>query len=194
MSRRAYRCGWPADRGPCSTLREIATMKTVNPKDFDAVKEPRLNEGGFPSSEIMHFSEREPLLLDCGQHLAQFSIAYQPYGRLNADKSNAILACHALTGDQHVANTNPVTGKPGWWETMIGPGKPVDTDRFFVICSNVLGGCMGSTGPASINPSTGKPYGLEFPVITVGDMVDAQVRLIDRLVIDQLFSVICRSI
>ena len=98
--------------------------------------------------------------------------------------------CHALTGDQHVANTHPVTGKPGWWETMVGPGKPIDTDRFFVICPNIIGGCMGSTGPASLNPETGKPYGLSFPVITIGDMVDAQVRLIDRLGIDQLFCVI----
>ena len=101
---------------------------------------------------------------------------------------NAILVCHALTGDQHVANVHPVTGKPGWWETMVGPGKPIDTDRYFVICSNVIGGCMGSTGPASTNPATGKPWGLDFPVITIRDMVRAQAMLIDHLGIDTLFS------
>ncbi len=138
----------------------------------------------------MHFPESAPLKLDCQQLLAPFSIAYQTYGRLNADKTNAILVCHALTGDQYVASTHPVTGKPGWWETLVGPGKPVDTDRFYVICPNILGGCMGSTGPASNNPQTGQPYGLDFPVITIGDMVNAELRLIDHLGIDQLFSVI----
>ncbi len=163
-------------------------MNKVNPQDFDPSIEPRVIEAQQPSSKVMHFDE--PLMLDCGQTLAPFDQAYQKYGELNADKSNAILVCHALTGDQHVANRHPVTGKPGWWETMVGPGKPVDTNRFFVICPNIIGGCMGSTGPASIDPSTGKPYGLNFPVITIGDMVDAQVRLIDRLGIDQLFCVI----
>ena len=131
-----------------------------------------------------------PLELDCGKSLAPFDIAYQTYGTLNAAKSNAILVCHALTADQHVANDHPITGKPGWWTTLVGPGRPIDTNRFFVICSNVLGGCLGSTGPASINAATGQPFGLNFPVITIGDMVDAQTRLIDRLGIDQLFSVI----
>jgi homoserine O-acetyltransferase len=112
------------------------------------------------------------------------------YGTLNADKSNAILVCQALTGDQYVASRNPVTGKPGWWEIMIGPGRPIDTDRFFVICTNILGGCLGSTGPASINPRTGKAWGLDFPVITIGDMVRAQSRLIDHLGIKELFGVI----
>jgi len=162
-------------------------MNRVNPQAFEAV-DLRIGEAQRPSSKVMHFDE--PLRLDCGQFLAPFSQAYQTYGELNADKSNAILVCHALTGDQHVANPHPVTGKPGWWETMVGPGKPIDTNRFFVICPNIIGGCMGSTGPASIDPKTGKPYGLDFPVITIGDMVDAQVRLIDRLGIDQLFCVI----
>lgn len=137
-----------------------------------------------------HFGEDEPLPLDCGEELSPYQIGYQTYGTLNEEKSNAILICHALTGDQHAANQNPVTGKPGWWDTMVGPGKSVDTDKYFVICSNILGGCMGSTGPTSINPKTGKPYGLGFPLITIGDMVRAQVRLIDRLGIDNLFSVI----
>ena len=136
------------------------------------------------------FEAIAPLTLDCGQSLSPYRIAYQTYGTLNAAKSNAILICHALTGDQHVANVHPITGKNGWWETLVGPGKPVDTDRFFVICSNILGGCLGSTGPASINPATGKPWGLDFPVITIGDMVDAQVALIDHLGIGQLFAVV----
>lgn len=150
----------------------------------------RLSEITTPSSPVVHFDERAPLKLACQQLLAPFSIAYQTYGTLNAAKSNAILICHALTGDQYVASTNPVTQKPGWWETLVGPGKPVDTNRFFIICPNILGGCMGSTGPASNNPKTGRPYGLDFPVITIGDMVDAQVRLIDHLGIGQLFAVI----
>lgn len=150
----------------------------------------RYQEAHQPSSDIVHFPESEPLLLDCEQVLAPFSVAYKTYGTLNADKSNAILICHALTGDQYVASSHPVTGKPGWWESLVGEGKPVDTNRYFVICSNILGGCMGSTGPASVNPKTGAPYGLDFPVITIGDMVDAQVRLIDHLGIDKLFSVI----
>jgi homoserine O-acetyltransferase len=156
----------------------------------DAGADTRLSEVNRPSSKIVHFPSSEPLELDCHLLLSPFSVAYQTYGTLNADKSNAILICHALTGDQHVANTHPVTGKTGWWETLVGPAKPVDTNRFFVICSNILGGCMGSTGPASTNPKTGSPYGLDFPVITIGDMVDAQVRLIDHLGIGQLFSIL----
>lgn len=136
------------------------------------------------------FLETAPLKLACQLELKPFTIAYQTYGELNAAKTNAILICHALTGDQHVANPHPVTGKPGWWETLVGPGKPVDTNRFFVICPNILGGCMGSTGPASLNPATGQPYGLDFPVITIGDMVEAQARLIDHLGIGQLFAVV----
>ncbi len=140
--------------------------------------------------EIASFPESKPLQLDCGVALGPFSIAYKTYGALNADKSNAVLVCHALTGDQYCASENPVTGREGWWTTMIGPGKPVDTDRYFVISSNILGGCMGSSGPASTNPKTGQPYGLDFPVITIGDMVRAQVRLIDHLGIKDLFCVI----
>jgi homoserine O-acetyltransferase len=121
--------------------------------------------------------------------LAPFQIAYQTYGTLNAERSNAVLICHALTGDQHVANVHPVTGKPGWWESMVGPGKPIDTERYFVICPNVVGACMGTTGPASLNPETGETYGLDFPVITIRDMVRAQAMLLDRLGIETLFSV-----
>ncbi|MDR4306318.1 homoserine O-acetyltransferase [Chelatococcus sambhunathii] len=131
-----------------------------------------------------------PLALESGSELAGLRIAYQTYGTLNAEKSNAILVCHALTGDQHVANVHPVTGKRGWWSTMVGPGRPVDTDRFFVICSNVVGGCMGTTGPASTNPATGEPYGLDLPLVTIRDMVDAQAALIDHLGIESLFCVV----
>ena len=127
----------------------------------------RLAQVANPESQIVHFGEHEPLPLDCGESSRPSRIAYQTYGTLNADKSNLVLVCHALTGDQHVANIHPVTGKPGWWETMVGPGKPIDTDRYFVLCPNVIGGCMGSTGPSSINPATGHPYGLDFPVITI---------------------------
>ncbi len=148
-----------------------------------------LNQIDDPSSLVARFSADEPLTMDAGVALAPWQVAYQTYGTLNADKSNAVLICHALTGDQHVANVHPVTGKPGWWETLVGPCKPLDTDRFFVICSNVIGGCMGTTGPASTNPATGRPYALDFPVVTVRDMVRAQAMLVDRLGIESLFCV-----
>ena len=151
-------------------------------------KEQRLAEPRF--EPLMRFGMDAPLLLDCGVELAPLEIAYQTYGVLNQYKSNAILVCHALTGDQYVASTHPVTGRPGWWNTIVGPGRPVDTNRYFIICANVIGGCIGSTGPTSLNPATGKPYGLSFPVITIGDMVNAQARLVDALGIAQLFCVI----
>jgi homoserine O-acetyltransferase/O-succinyltransferase len=131
----------------------------------------------------------QPLILDCGAELSPITVAYQTYGELNQERSNAILVCHALTGDQFAAEPHPVTGKDGWWQLMIGPGKTLDTDRFFVICANVLGGCMGTTGPIEINPKTGEPYGLGFPVITVGDMVRVQALLLDHLGIERLFCV-----
>ena len=142
-----------------------------------------------PSSLVVEFGPDKPLELDCGVSLSPFTVAYQTYGELNAARSNAVLICHALTGDQHVANIHPLTGKPGWWETMIGPGKPIDTNRFFVICSNVVGGCMGSTGPASRASAGTNPFALDFPVITIRDMVRAQAMLIDHLGIDSLFCV-----
>jgi homoserine O-acetyltransferase len=165
-------------------------MNTANPREFQAAANARAAEANKPSSDYLDVPESDPLRLDCDKLLAPFRIAYKTYGELNAAKSNAILVAHALTGDQYAASSHPVTRKPGWWETMVGPGKPIDTDRFFVICPNVLGGCMGSTGPASINPRTGKHWGLDFPVITIGDMVDAQVRLIDHFGIPELFCVI----
>ncbi len=147
-------------------------------------------EVDHPSSLVARFDKDQPLKLDCGVDLAPFQIAYQTYGTLNAERTNAILVCHALTMDQHMANVHPVTGKPGGWLAMIGPGQPIDTDRFFVICPNVIGGCMGSTGPASTNPATSKPWGLDFPIVTIPDMVRAQAMLIDRLGIDTLFAVV----
>ncbi|MCW0182339.1 homoserine O-acetyltransferase MetX [Zavarzinia sp.] len=131
-----------------------------------------------------------PLRLDSGATLGPFTVAYETYGTLDSLKSNAVLVCHALTGDHYAASTHPMTGKPGWWGDLIGPGKVIDTDRFFVVCSNVLGGCMGTTGPRDTNPATGRPYGLDFPVITIGDMVRAQGLLLDHLGIETLFCVI----
>ena len=129
------------------------------------------------------------LPLDSGQALSGVEIAYETYGELAPDRSNAILICHALTGDQYVASDHPVTGKPGWWIRMVGPGKPIDTDRFHVICANVIGSCMGSTGPASL-ASDGKPHAMRFPVITIRDMVRGLVALLDGLGIESLHSVV----
>jgi homoserine O-acetyltransferase len=131
-----------------------------------------------------------PLMLDSGASLAQIEIAYETYGTLNADGSNAILICHALTGDQHVASAHPRTGKPGWWTRMVGAGKPVDPARYFIVCANVLGSCMGSSGPASVDPATGAPYAMRFPVITLRDMVRAQALLLDHLGIWNLAAVV----
>jgi homoserine O-acetyltransferase len=137
----------------------------------------------------MRFSRDEPLKLDCGRTLAPYTSAYMTYGRLNDARTNAILVCHALTGDQFVTGAHPMTGREGWWQTMVGPGKPIDTDRYFVLCANVIGGCMGSTGPMDVDPQTNTPYGLQFPVVTIGDMVRAQAALLDTLKIRRLLSV-----
>ncbi|MDE0203230.1 MAG: homoserine O-acetyltransferase [Rhodospirillaceae bacterium] len=137
----------------------------------------------------VELGREQPLELDCGVSLGPFTLAYQTYGTLNKDRSNAVLLCHALTGDQFVVGPHPLTGRPGWWELMVGPGKTFDTDRYFVICSNTLGGCMGTSGPKEINPATGRPWGLDFPVITIRDMVRAQAMLLDHLGIEQLFCV-----
>lgn len=134
-----------------------------------------------------------PLRLDSGRTLDHVEIAYETWGQLNADKSNVVFVCHALTGDQFAASENPVTGRPAWWDEVVGPGLPVDTNRFFVICSNVLGGCMGSTGPASRKPD-GSYWGTDFPIITIADMVRAQIALLEQLGIDNLFLAIGGSI
>jgi len=131
-----------------------------------------------------------PLRLDGGVLLSPVEIAYETYGTLASDGGNAILICHALTGDQHVASVHPRTGKPGWWTRMVGPGKPIDPAHDFVICANVLGSCMGSSGPASVNPATGRPWGMAFPVITIRDMVRAQAMLLDHLGVGRLKAVV----
>jgi len=137
--------------------------------------------------EIINIATDKPLVLECGAEVSNIPIAYQTYGKLNAQKNNVILICHALTGDQYLCGTHPVTGKDGWWDRMVGAGKPIDTNRFFVVCSNVIGSCMGSFGPKEINPETGKTYGLNFPFITIADMVKAQSLLLDALGVDKIF-------
>ncbi len=153
-----------------------------------ANKANKKSEPQMPGHHVV-LGSAQPLRLDGGAELNDFPVAFQTYGELNADKSNAILVCHALTGDQFMAEPQPITGKPGWWDLVVGRGKPLDTDRYFVICTNVLGGCMGTVGPKETDPKTGKPYGLRFPVITIADMVRAQKLLIDHLDIEQLFLV-----
>ena len=157
---------------------------TATPRFLRSLKAPAEDRG-----QAMSFGPDRPLVLDSGKVLSPFTIAYRTYGQLNAARSNAILVTHALTGDQFAAGIHPVTGKPGWWDVLIGPGKTVDTDRFFVICTNVVGGCMGTTGPGETDPATGKPYGLTFPLVTIADMVRAQAMLIDALGIPQLLCV-----
>jgi homoserine O-acetyltransferase len=140
--------------------------------------------------QALRLGPEKPLVLDSGKQLAPLTLAYMTYGTLNEERSNAILIAHALSGDQFVSGTHPVTGKPGWWDIVVGPGKPIDTNRFFVICANVVGGCMGTTGPGEIDPKTGKPYGVDFPVVTIRDMVRSQTMLLDALGIDQLLCVL----
>ena len=132
---------------------------------------------------------KDKLKLDCGQTISDFPIAYETYGKLNSKKSNAILVFHALTGDQFATDINPITKKDGWWKYALGPGKAIDTEKYFVICANVLGGCMGSFGPSSVNSKTGKTYEIDFPVITINDMVNAQYFLIKHFEIEKLFCV-----
>ena len=140
---------------------------------------------GIVETQTFTFAADEPFVLESGATLGPVTVAYETYGALNADRSNALLICHALSGSAHAAGLD-AQGQEGWWDDCIGPGKAFDTDRFFVICSNVLGGCYGTTGPASTNPVTGKPFGLRFPVVTIGDMVRVQLALIDHLGIDKL--------
>jgi homoserine O-acetyltransferase/O-succinyltransferase len=153
-----------------------------------------MDQGELPEIGHERVAFDDGLALDCGVGLRRLEVAFRTYGLLNAERSNAILICHALTGDQYVAEPHPLTGKPGWWAAVVGPGLPIDTDRFFVICANVLGGCMGSTGPLSPRDETDAPnpprWGMDFPPITVRDMVRAQKRLIDHLGIRRLFAVI----
>ncbi|HLT03697.1 MAG TPA: homoserine O-acetyltransferase [Pseudomonas sp.] len=158
-------------------------MSSVFPEDSVGLVEPR----------IAHFAE--PLALACGRELADYQLIYETYGTLNAARSNAVLICHALSGHHHAAGYHsPDDRKPGWWDSCIGPGKPIDTNRFFVVALNNLGGCNGSTGPASLNPASGKPYGSDFPVVTVEDWVHSQARLADLLGIRQWAAVVGGSL
>ena len=150
---------------------------------------PSLSQNALGKGERIWLGSETPLELDSGALLGPFRMAYRTYGTLNAARSNAVLVCHALTGDQHPVDP-PHSSKGGWWSLMIGPGKPLDTDRYFIVCANVVGGCSGSEGPPEPNPETGEPWGLDFPVITIADMVRAQVMLLDHLGIGKLFCVI----
>lgn len=154
--------------------------------DTEQVENGGKNLNGLATVELKNIA----LQLDSGQILDQITISYRTFGQLNKDKSNAILICHALTLDQHVAGDNPTNGKPGWWSSIVGPGLPIDTDKFFVICQNVIGGCAGSTGPTSMKPDGSGVYGIDFPVITIADMVRAQNLLLDYLEIPDLFCVL----
>ncbi|HCV41687.1 homoserine O-acetyltransferase [Pseudomonas vlassakiae] len=158
-------------------------MSTVLPED----------SVGLVTPQIASFDE--PLALACGRSLNSYELVYETYGTLNASASNAVLICHALSGHHHAAGYHAATDrKPGWWDSCIGPGKPIDTNRFFVVSLNNLGGCNGSTGPSSVNPATGKPYGAEFPVLTVEDWVHSQARLADRLGIQQWAAIVGGSL
>jgi len=153
---------------------------------------PLQKSNGVGVVETLYFTFARPpkeLELESGEKLGPITLAYETYGRLNREKSNAILILHALSGDAHVAGLHEGETAPGWWDDMVGPGKAFDTDKYFIVCSNVVGGCRGSTGPSSDDPKTGKPYGLDFPIVTVGDMVNAQRHLVDHLGIDRLLSV-----
>ncbi len=143
----------------------------------------------LPEADHQNMRFADGLMLDCGTALPELVVAYRTYGTLDAARANAVLVCHALTGDQYVAEPSPVTGKEGWWTHVVGPGRPVDTDKYFVICANVLGGCMGSTGPRSLRPD-GTRWGTDFPPVTIRDMVRAQKRLVEQLGIERLFGVI----
>jgi homoserine O-acetyltransferase len=150
------------------------------------------NNNSVGSVRTQYFTFGQPpdtLALESGERLGPVTLAYETYGELNADRSNAVLILHALSGDAHAAGFHDGEEVPGWWDNMIGPGKAFDTDKYCVICSNIIGGCKGSTGPSSPNPRTRYPYGLDFPVVTVRDMVNAQLRLVEHLGIDRLFSV-----
>lgn len=144
----------------------------------------------FEIGDIVFLAKEKPMKLVNGTEIANFPVAYQTYGELNSDKSNAILICHALTGDQYVATNHPITEKKGWWDFLIGKNKAIDTNKFFVICSNIIGGCMGSFGPKEINPKTNQPYGIDFPTLTIHDMVNAQNLLIEHFGIKKLHAVI----
>jgi homoserine O-acetyltransferase len=150
---------------------------------------------GFVQTEqVVLFSEDDPLVLASGHKLGPVTVAYETYGTLAPERDNVIFVCHALTGDAHVAGHHGDPERVGWWDTMVGPGKPLDTDRFFVVCPNLLGGCQGSTGPSSENPETGKPYGLDFPMLQMSDFVTVHRRLLAHLGIDRVLAAVGGSL
>lgn len=173
-----------------ATITETQDQETASANAAAPWEAP--DNAGLVWQQYYTFAENgDDLILESGKTLGPITLAYETYGALNADKSNAVLVLHALSGDAHAAGyTTPEDRKPGWWDAMIGPGKAFDTNKYFMICSNVIGGCKGSTGPASINPKTGKPYALDFPIITIADMVKAQTYLIKHLGIEQLLAVV----
>ena len=150
--------------------------------------------GRVETQRVVLFSPDRPLALDSGATLAPVEVAYETYGALDADRSNAVFVCHALTGDAHAAGHHDDPGRAGWWDSIIGPGRPLDTDRFFVVCANLLGGCQGTTGPSSVDPSTGRPYGLRFPLMTVRDLVRVHRALVAHLGIGRLLAAIGGSL
>lgn len=162
-------------------------------KSRESSENARIPDDSVGIVKTKYFKFAEPpneLVLSSGERLGPITIAYETYGRLNENKTNAILIFHALSGDAHAAGYHSLDdSKPGWWDIMIGPGKPFDTNKYFVICSNVIGGCKGSTGPSSINPKTGKPYGTSFPALTILDMIRPQKKLIEYLDIKKLLSI-----
>jgi homoserine O-acetyltransferase len=151
---------------------------------------------GIVEKKLLTFAEPpDEMVLESGARIGPLTLAYETCGNLNEDKSNVILILHALSGDSHVAGYyTPEDEKPGWWDNMVGPGKGIDTDKYFIVCSNIIGSCMGSSGPCTINPKTVLPYGLDFPVVTIGDMVEAQKALIDHLGVKKLLAVVGGSI
>lgn len=150
--------------------------------------------GRVETRRVVLFTPERPLVLDSGATLAPVEVAFETYGVLDDDRANAVFVCHALTGDAHAAGHHGDPARPGWWDTIIGPGKPLDTDRYFVVCANLLGGCRGTTGPSSADPSTGRPYGLRFPLMTVSDLVKVHRALIEHLGIARLMAAIGGSL
>ncbi len=161
------------------------------------VQAPFESSDSVRNAKPLHYAQSltlpGPLQLELGASLAGVTVAYETYGELNAARDNAVLICHAISGDSHVARHND-EDDPGWWDIMVGPGKPVDTERYFVICPNLLGGCRGTTGPRSLNPASGKLYGRDFPTITIGDMVEVQYRLLKALGLDRVKAVVGGSV
>ncbi|MEP7210956.1 MAG: alpha/beta fold hydrolase, partial [Alphaproteobacteria bacterium] len=154
----------------------------------------RSNRGADGLKVLSVASPNSPLRLDSGRTLDEVDIAYETWGELSPKRDNVVIVCHALTGDQFAGSPNPITSRPAWWPLIVGPGLPIDTNRFYVICTNILGGCMGSTGPASQKPDGSGVWGTDFPLITIADMVRAQIALLDQLGIEQVFLAIGGSL